>query len=67
MGGSRRFFARRVVIIYAKFWLNPVSVDSSFGFKTHELRKMVRIVEEKAEFFTKKTVRCSVEFLIATG
>ena len=36
---------------YAKFWLNPVSVAGSFGFKAHELRKIGKIVEENADLF----------------
>ncbi|MEW6173834.1 MAG: DUF4160 domain-containing protein [Bacillota bacterium] len=36
---------------YVKFWLDPVSVASSFGFKAHELRKIGKIVEEKCDLF----------------
>jgi len=30
---------------YAKFWLRPVSLASSFGFRSHELTGLMRLVE----------------------
>jgi len=34
---------------YAKFWLNPVSIAASYGFKAHELRRIGNIIEENIE------------------
>jgi len=39
---------------YAKYWLNPVSLASSFGFKAHELNRIGRIVEENSQLFRRK-------------
>ncbi|MGC7846352.1 DUF4160 domain-containing protein [Desulforudis sp. 1088] len=36
---------------YAKFWLHPVALASSFGFSARELRRVARLVEEHAELF----------------
>lgn len=35
----------------AKFWLNPVSLASSTGFRSHELRKIRNHVEESESDF----------------
>ncbi len=34
---------------YAKFWLNPIQLAASYGFSSHELRKIGRIIEENVE------------------
>jgi hypothetical protein len=34
---------------YAKFWLNPIKLAASYGFKAHELRKIENIIEENIE------------------
>ncbi|MDH4267462.1 MAG: DUF4160 domain-containing protein [Deltaproteobacteria bacterium] len=31
---------------YAKFWLNPISVARSHGFRDHELREIVGIIKD---------------------
>lgn len=36
---------------YAKYWLKPVSLASSFGFKAHELNQIGKIVEENVQLF----------------
>ena len=34
----------------AKFWLNPISLASNYGFRAHELNEIERIIQEhKAE------------------
>lgn len=33
----------------AKFWLNPVRVQDSGGFRAHEIRRIQRLVEEREE------------------
>ncbi len=30
----------------AKFWLNPIEMASNYGFKSHELKEITRIVQE---------------------
>lgn len=38
----------------AKFWLNPVSLASSSGFRSHELNRLrLLIIEHKALFLEK--------------
>lgn len=38
----------------AKFWLNPVSLASSYGFRSHELAKIrVMVVEHNTLFLEK--------------
>jgi hypothetical protein len=36
---------------YAKFWLSPVALACSVGFKGHELRRIEEILQENAEIF----------------
>ena len=36
---------------YAKFWLRPVSLASSFGFRSHELTTLLRLVEQHQRRF----------------
>ena len=38
----------------AKFWLNPINLASSYGFKSHELAKIRVIVIEHSELFLEK-------------
>lgn len=38
----------------AKFWLTPVSLASSYGFRSHELMKMRAIVSDHKQFFLEK-------------
>ncbi len=39
---------------YAKFWLNPVSLVKSRGFRSGELSEMQKIVEENRGLFVEK-------------
>ena len=39
---------------YAKFWLDPVTLASSRGFRSHELTTIRQLVEENREFFLEK-------------
>ncbi|MBA3441121.1 MAG: DUF4160 domain-containing protein [Pyrinomonadaceae bacterium] len=39
---------------YAKFWLNPISLVKSRGFRSGELTEIQRIVEENRESFVEK-------------
>jgi hypothetical protein len=39
---------------YAKFWLSPVAVAASRGFRSHELSELSRLVEDNREFFEEK-------------
>jgi hypothetical protein len=34
---------------YAKFWLAPVKLAASYGFKSHELRQIQEIIEDNIE------------------
>jgi hypothetical protein len=36
---------------YAKYWLSPVSLAASHGFKAHELNKIGKMVEENVQLF----------------
>lgn len=36
---------------YAKYWLKPVSLAASFGFKAYELNQIGRVVEENVQLF----------------
>jgi hypothetical protein len=36
---------------YAKFWLHPVSLASSSGFRSHELTTLLRLVEQHQSQF----------------
>ena len=38
----------------AKFWLGPVNLASSYGFRSHELAKVRKIVSEQAAYFLEK-------------
>lgn len=38
----------------AKFWLNPVNLASSYGFRSHELAKMRVMVAEHSVLFLEK-------------
>jgi hypothetical protein len=33
----------------AKFWLNPVRLESSGGFNRHEINRILRLVEENRD------------------
>lgn len=35
----------------AKFWLDPVALASNYGFKTHELNEIERIVRQYRDEF----------------
>lgn len=38
----------------AKYWLNPVDLASSYGFRSHELSKLrLMVIENKALFLEK--------------
>ena len=39
---------------YAKFWLNPVTLASNRGFRSHELSTIQQLVDENREFFLEK-------------
>lgn len=39
---------------YAKFWLNPVSLVKSRGFRSGELSELQKIVEENRGLFAEK-------------
>jgi len=39
---------------YAKFWLNPVILASSRGFRSHELTAIRQLVDENHEFLVEK-------------
>ena len=36
---------------YAKFWLRPVSLASSYGFRSNELTTLLRLVEQYQQQF----------------
>jgi hypothetical protein len=36
---------------YAKFWLRPVSLASTFGFRSQELTQLLRFVEQHQSQF----------------
>lgn len=36
---------------YAKFWLTPILLAESSGFKSSELRQLEKLVEENRELF----------------
>ena len=38
----------------AKYWLNPVNLVMSEGFRSHELRRVRALVIEHREFFLEK-------------
>jgi hypothetical protein len=39
---------------YAKFWLNPISLAGSRGFRSGQLSEIYRIVEENRDLFEEK-------------
>lgn len=39
---------------YAKFWLNPVSLNSSRGFRSGELSEIQRILEDNQDLILEK-------------
>jgi len=39
---------------YAKYWLKPVGLAKSFGFKPAELTKLRKLVEDHKEVFWEK-------------
>ena len=39
---------------YAKFWLSPVSVARSRGFRSYELTELLKIVREHQQLFKEK-------------
>ena len=39
---------------YAKFWVNPVTLASNRGFRSHELTTIQQLVDENREFFLEK-------------
>jgi hypothetical protein len=39
---------------YAKFWLNPVELVKSKGFRMHELSELAKIVENNKQLFREK-------------
>lgn len=38
----------------AKFWLNPIRLASSYGFRSHELAKISMLVIENSQLFLEK-------------
>ena len=38
----------------AKFWLNPVNLASSYGFRSHELAKIRVMITEHSALFLEK-------------
>jgi len=38
----------------AKFWLSPVELARSYGFRSHELNELQQIVEEHRDLFEEK-------------
>lgn len=39
---------------YAKFWLQPVTLARSVGFRSHELREIHGIIEANVELFQER-------------
>src|SRR5690606_17100285 len=39
---------------YAKFWLDPISLARSRGFRSNDLNELHRIVERNAELFRRR-------------
>jgi hypothetical protein len=39
---------------YAKFWLNPIGVAKSRGFRDHELNEIARIIEQHQDLLEVK-------------
>lgn len=38
----------------AKFWLSPVTLAKSYGFRSHELNDLQQLVETHQDFFKEK-------------
>ena len=38
----------------AKFWLDPVALEKAGGFKSHELNKIGRLVQEQSDFLLER-------------
>lgn len=38
----------------AKFWLNPIALASSYGFKSHELARIRAIIIKHRELFVER-------------
>ena len=38
----------------AKFWLSPVELSRSYGFRSHELNELQQLVEEHRDLFEEK-------------
>jgi hypothetical protein len=38
----------------AKFWLNPINLASSYGFRSHELVRIRELITEHNKFFLEK-------------
>jgi hypothetical protein len=38
----------------AKFWLDPLVLDSAGGFKTHELNRIGKMVQEQRNFLLER-------------
>lgn len=41
---------------YAKFWLNPVSLARSHGFRNYEIVEIKRIIEKNKSLFEEKWI-----------
>ena len=39
---------------YAKFWLNPVALARSVGYRAREIRRLRELVEERRDLFEEK-------------
>lgn len=39
---------------YAKFWLHPIQLAQSQGFRSGEIAELRRVIEENREFFQEK-------------
>jgi len=39
---------------YAKFWLSPISLARSRGFRSHELTEIIKIIRENHQLFKEK-------------
>lgn len=39
---------------YGKFWLDPVALARSWGFRSHEITKLLKMVEENRQLFKEK-------------
>ncbi|BCV24015.1 DUF4160 domain-containing protein [Gelria sp. Kuro-4] len=39
---------------YAKYWLQPVVLAASYGFRARELKELQKLVEENLSFFRRR-------------